>query len=86
MLSSDHGETIITYADKLTLATVRVDNVVGTGISRCNPTDHYNKEIGEHIAVARALKSIVESYEQLWMNRAKTKDEVVAQRAAKKKA
>ena len=76
---------IIFFRDNHTSAEVNFNGLIGKGIARCNPVDSYNMEIGENIATARALQDLGESLESLWIKRAKTKEEVITSRMAKRK-
>lgn len=84
LLDTEHP-VVMKYKNGETIAVVNVDGVVGVGVAKCNPIDHYNKEIGTHIALARAVKMVITKYEQTWVERAKTKQEVATQRARKRK-
>lgn len=68
-----------------TTVSISIGKHIGVGIARCQAKDHFNADIGLHIAAARALEDIVRGVEKDWVSRAKTKDEVLAQRASKRK-
>lgn len=67
-----------------TIAVIKIDDLVGKGVSRCNPNDHYNEEIGIRLATVRSLIDICSQIEKIWTDRTRTKAELAAQRAAKK--
>jgi hypothetical protein len=84
--TKDKQAPIVVMVEGTTItAALNVNGVIGIGVARCNPIDHYNKKIGVHIAIARAIREIVDKYENVWVMRAKTKEEVAAQRAAKRR-
>lgn len=61
------------------------EDFVVEGQSKCNASDKYNKEIGQRISCARAVRKWVDQNEAMWIARSRTIEQVEAQRAAKKK-
>ncbi len=64
-------------------ARIEWDGAVGTGVAKLLPGDHYNREIGERIALGRALMDIGMRYQNTWLLRSRTEAEVKKQRNRK---
>ena len=55
---------VVEFAGRTTVSTVipeagsLADGLVGTGIARCRPDDHFDDVVGEKIATARAVQDL----------------------------
>jgi hypothetical protein len=72
--------------DRSTVAIVSWDDgaLIGTGHSKLQPGDYYNQEIGEQIALGRALMDLGLKEQNRWILRSRTEAEVKAQRVNRK--
>ena len=82
---TNNGEGLVTAtivvekgsrADKLGIAEAY-------GSAQCSPTDHFNRRVGEDIALGRAMKHLGEMVETFGEQNSKTKVEVDALRATR---
>lgn len=71
----------ITRKGRTTRAEVLVEErVVGVGVASCAKEDHYVEKIGDHLAVARALRAFADDLEKTWDARVVTKAELAERR------
>ena len=70
--------------DRSTVAIVEWSGLIGVGHSKLQPGDHYNQEIGEQIALGRALMDLGLKEQNRWVLRSRTEEEVQTQRANKR--
>jgi len=60
-----------------------LEGLIGTGEAKLQPGDKFNKEIGQQIAIGRALINLGLKHQNKWLLRSLTEEQVKAQRAAK---
>jgi len=72
--------------DKTTVAIVSwrgTQPLTGIGVAKLQPGDHYNQQIGEQIALGRALMDLGLKEQNRWILRSRTEAEVQTQRSKK---
>ena len=71
------------YQGTTTKAIAEYRGLIGTGTARLLSGDRYNREVGEGIAEGRALINLGIKYQNQWILRSRTEEEVRAQRGNK---
>lgn len=68
-------QTAVMRKGNVTFAAVDSNGTIGIGMATCMHSDKFSEEIGAGIAIARALKSIADAEEKVWLDRSITKKE-----------
>ena len=75
---------VFKYSGTATKAIVVYKGITGIGISKLLPGDKFSKEIGEQIALGRAFIDVGIRYQNKWIQRSVTEEQVTQQREQKK--
>lgn len=67
-----------------TIAFATWEGLTGTGEAKLQPGDKFNAEIGQQIAIGRALIDLGLKHQNRWMLRSQTEEQIKAQRQYKK--